>query len=79
MAALQWPPEAEGSVLAYKYTQTPHFQPKKKKKKKKKKKILGSWSIFCAFFSLFSIFLFQKHLQTHQNTFNSSLFTKSTR
>ena len=51
-----------------------------KKKRKKKKEDFGQLKHFLGIFiSLFSIFLFQKHLQTHQNTFDSSLFTKITR
>ena len=71
MVALQWPSEAKLLVLAYKYIQTPYFA---------KKEDFGKLEHFlCIFFSLFSVVLFQKHLQTHQNTFNSSLSTKITR
>ena len=46
-------------------------------KKIKNKKDFGQLEHFLGvFLSLFSIFLFQKHFQTHQNTFDSSVFTK---
>ena len=42
----------------------------------KRRRFQAVGAFFGHFLYVFSIILFQKHLQTHQNTFDSSLFTK---
>ena len=67
--ALHGAPVAKGSLFCYKNLQTPHFAPKNKKIKN----ILGS--IFGRF-SPSSLSNFSpKHIQTHQNTLDSHIFS----